>query len=100
MRIACPFCGERGNEEFSYLGDAAPERPVDGSPAPLDSAGMSRWTDYVYLRDNPAGIHRELWQHVGGCRSWLVVTRNTLNHAISKVEIARDVALARDGRSA
>ena len=22
MRIPCPYCGERGNEEFSYLGDA------------------------------------------------------------------------------
>ena len=31
-------------------------------------------------------------------RSWLVVTRNTLTHEISKVELARDVARAR-GRS-
>ena len=22
VRIVCPFCGERGNEEFTYLGDA------------------------------------------------------------------------------
>jgi len=47
------------------------------------------------LRDNPAGAHRELWQHVGGCRAWLVVTRNSVTHAILEVEAARNVALAR-----
>jgi hypothetical protein len=34
----------------------------------LDDAVRQRWHDYVYLRDNPAGPHRELWQHVSGCR--------------------------------
>ena len=44
--------------------------------------------DYVYLRDNPSGIHRELWYHGGGCRKWLVVTRNTRTHEISDVKFA------------
>ena len=51
--------------------------------------------DYLYLRDNPAGLHRELWYHEQGDRSWLVVTRNTLTHEITQVELARDVARAR-----
>lgn len=100
MRITCPYCGERGNDEFSCLGDAMPARPRDDVTAPVDAAAMQRWTDYVYLRDNSAGAHRELWQHAGGCRAWLVVTRNTLTHAIARVEAARDIALAREGRSA
>ena len=50
--------------------------------------------EYLYLRDNPAGVTRELWFHEQGDRSWLVVTRNTLTHEITKVELARDVALA------
>ena len=83
MRIPCPFCGPRDAQEFVYLGDAAPRRP-----APDASNEMRAMVDYVYLRDNPAGLHREFWQHVSGCRSWLVVTRNTLSHAISKVEYA------------
>jgi len=95
VRIACPFCGERGNEEFVYLGDATLERPPADPAAPLDEEARTRWHDYVYLRDNPAGPHRELWQHVSGCRAWLVVTRDTRTHAILKVESARDVALAR-----
>jgi heterotetrameric sarcosine oxidase delta subunit len=87
MRIPCPCCGERGLDEFSYLGDAAPRRPTDGGAAPT-----AAWTDYVYLRDNPAGLHRELWQHSGGCRSWLVVTRDTRTHRIEGAAMARDGA--------
>jgi sarcosine oxidase subunit delta len=97
MRIPCCHCGERGNEEFAYLGDATVARPEADAAVPLSEADCARWTDYVYLRDNPAGVHRELWQHVAGCRAWLVVTRNLRTHEILAVEPARDVALARDG---
>ena len=70
MRIPCPYCGERGNEEFAYLGDATVRRPDAARPTPQPD--FARCIDYVYLRDNPAGAHRELWQHVAGCRpgSW------------------------------
>lgn len=93
MRIRCVYCGERGNEEFTYLGDATLVRPSGGGDQ------VQRWHDYVHLRDNPAGAHRELWQHVGGCRSWLVVTRNVSTHEIIAVEAAHAVALARPSSS-
>ncbi len=87
MIIDHPLLGPRDSAEFTYLGDAAQiERPDP------EAASAQDWHDYAYLRDNPAGEHRELWFHEGGDRSWLVVTRNTLTHEISKVEIARDVA--------
>jgi sarcosine oxidase subunit delta len=76
MRIPCPHCGERGNEEFSYRGAAGLVRPAPDAPA-------AAWHEYVYVRDNPAGAHRELWQHVNGCRRWLVVARDTRTHAIT-----------------
>ena len=66
MRIVCPYCGERGNDEFSYLGDASPVRP---DPAVADVA--QKFADYVYLRDNPRGVFRELWYHTAGCHAWL-----------------------------
>jgi sarcosine oxidase subunit delta len=86
MILTCPFCGERPSEEFSVLGDAAPVRPA--SP----DADPEAWHDYVYLRANPCGLHREYWHHVGGCRQWLVVTRDTATHEISAVEPARRAA--------
>ncbi len=87
MRIPCPYCGERSLEEFSYRGDASLTRPANGGERPTEA-----WTDYVYIRDNPAGPHREHWFHGGGCRSWLVVERDTRTHAIGAVSFARPVA--------
>jgi methylglutamate dehydrogenase subunit B len=86
MRIKCPYCGERGNEEFAYHGDATVKRPDGPIPAAGDDAAFQAWMDYVYLRDNPMGVHRELWYHASGCHAWLVVTRDVRNHAISAVE--------------
>jgi heterotetrameric sarcosine oxidase delta subunit len=100
MRIKCPYCGERGNEEFTYLGDANVVRPDGQIPETADSPAWSAWMDYVYLRDNPMGVHRELWYHGAGCHAWLIVTRDVRNHAISAVEPARDAALARRGAGA
>ena len=92
MLIPHPLLGPRDAQEFTYLGDAA----LIDRPGGLSEPGA--FHDYLYLRDNPAGIHRELWFHEGGDRSWLVVTRNTLTHEILGAELARDVARAR-GRS-
>jgi sarcosine oxidase subunit delta len=78
MRIACPHCGERGNDEFSYVGAADLARPAAEAPA-------EAWHAYVYRRENPAGPHSELWQHAHGCRRWLVVTRDTRTHTIAAV---------------
>lgn len=85
MRITCPFCGERGNDEFTVLGAAGLARPAPDAPA-------EAWHDYVHLRDNRAGAHRELWHHVFGCRAWLVVERDTLTHAVRSVAPARSNA--------
>lgn len=85
MRIECPFCGERDSSEFTYLGDAAFQRP-----APDREDAAERFYEAVYLRDNPAGPHRELWYHANGCLSWLQVTRDTRTHAILAVQLAKE----------
>ena len=83
MRIKCPYCGERDSQEFSFLGQADLVRPdPDGTDA------QQAFHDYVHIRPNPAGVNRELWLHAHGCRSWIIVQRNTLTHAISSVEYA------------
>lgn len=83
MLIPCPHCGPRDISEFSYQGDATRTRP---DPASTD---MKAWYDYVYNRPNPAGPHREYWQHSGGCRAHLLVVRDTLSHEIESVAFAR-----------
>jgi methylglutamate dehydrogenase subunit B len=83
MRIKCPYCGSRDAAEFSYLGDATLKRPAE-SGNDIDGPMF----DYVYLRENPAGRHFEHWYHGGGCRSWIVVERDTRNHDILTVKFA------------
>jgi methylglutamate dehydrogenase subunit B len=80
MRIQCPFCGERDVSEFSYLGDADFKRPDPDAPD-----AEARYFEAVYLRNNPAGPHEELWYHAYGCRSWIRVTRDTRTHEILAV---------------
>ncbi|NOX40929.1 MAG: sarcosine oxidase subunit delta [Alphaproteobacteria bacterium] len=89
MIIDHPLLGPRDAAEFTYLGDATLiNRPDPAAPDAADG-----FYEYLYLRDNPAGEHNELWYHEQGDRAWLVVSRNTLTHEITKVELARDVAL-------
>jgi sarcosine oxidase subunit delta len=92
MIIPHPLLGPRDAAEFVYLGDA---NLID-RPDWQDDNAAEKFHDYAYLRDNPAGEHKELWYHEQGDRSWLVVTRDTLTHAITEVVLARDVALARE----
>ena len=89
MRIPCPHCGERDSGEFAHYGDAAPRRPDEKGPP-----NVQAFIDYVYPRDNPAGKHRELWYHVGGCRAWLLVTRDTRTHEIFGAQPARQALRA------
>lgn len=91
MIIPHPLLGPRDASEFVYLGDAQLLDRPDGMAEGADAA----FFDYLYLRDNPAGLHRELWFHEQGDRSWLIVTRNTVTHEIAGVELARDAARGR-----
>ena len=75
LRIPCPFCGPRDHTEFSYEGDATAVYPA------LD-ASQDEWFEAVFLRENPRGPHSEVWHHLYGCRSFMIVERDTLTHKI------------------
>jgi sarcosine oxidase subunit delta len=83
LRITCPHCGERDYTEFRYGSDAGKVRPPHGS------TDRRAWIDYVFLFDNPKGAHREYWQHVLGCRQWLIVERNTATNIVGRTWLAR-----------
>ena len=90
MIINHPHLGPRDAAEFTILGDATLLKRPDWQADNADEA----FYNYLYLRNNPAGLHRELWFHEQGDRSWLVVTRDTVTHAVVDVALARDVVLA------
>ena len=85
LRIICPSCGERDYTEFRYGGDGTKSRPIHGT------GDYKVWHDYVFLFDNVKGSHREFWQHVLGCRQWLVLERNTATNAVTDSRLAREV---------
>lgn len=86
MLIDCPYCGPRDLREFSVRGEVF-ARPA--SHGELDGAETrAAFADAVYLRDNPAGSHREHWFHAG-CESWLVIERDTRTHRIARAASTR-----------
>ena len=96
MIINHPHLGPRDASEFTVLGDASLINRPNWQASDADDA----FYDYQYLRDNPAGLHRELWFHEQGDRSWLVVTRDTVTHAGIAVALASDVAKAAKAKTA
>ena len=93
MLIPCPHCGVRPVEEFTFLGDAGTKRPTSNDPST-----MEQWFDYVYLCDNPKGRFDEYVHHSGGCRTWLVVSRDTQTHDVHGAVTAREWAKRRSKR--
>lgn len=80
LLIHCPWCGPRDEIEFAYGGEAHRVRPAD--PSALSDA---EWADFLFLRANPKGAHRERWVHAHGCRRWFNVERHTVTHEILRV---------------
>ena len=87
LLIPCPWCGEREEVEFAYGGQADVRHPAD--PEALDDA---EWAEYVFVRENPAGVWRERWVHAAGCRGWITVVRDTTTNEILSSALAREAA--------
>jgi heterotetrameric sarcosine oxidase delta subunit len=80
LLIACPWCGERAQEEFSCRGEAHIVRPRDP-----DALSDAQWADYLFMRTNPKGVHAERWLHTHGCRRWFNIVRDTVSDRILAV---------------
>jgi sarcosine oxidase, subunit delta len=78
--IDCPFCGPRESAEFAYGGDASIARPPDP-----EAVSDEHWTEYLYMRRNPKGVHLEHWFHRDGCRAWIKVQRSTVTHEVEAI---------------
>lgn len=78
MQIECPWCGVRDESEFVCAGTTHIARP------PLAS-GDAAWAEYLFLRENPKGLHLERWRHAYGCGMWFNVARDTVTHELTAV---------------
>jgi sarcosine oxidase subunit delta len=78
LLIECPWCGERDESEFSYAGEAHIARPME-----TEKLSDRQWADYLFMRKNPKGLHREQWQHVAGCRRYFNAERDTVSYRIT-----------------
>ncbi len=75
LLIPCPHCGLRDQIEFRSGGESDRARPAD--PSGLNEAD---WAEYLFLRRNEKGLHRERWNHASGCGKWFTLTRDTRTH--------------------
>lgn len=78
LLIECPFCGKRDESEFSYAGEAHIARPLE-----TEKLSDVEWADYLFMRKNPKGAHREQWLHVAGCRRYFNAERDTVSYHIN-----------------
>jgi sarcosine oxidase subunit delta len=84
LLITCPWCGPRAETEFTCGGEADIARPLH--PENLTDA---QWADYLFMRRNTRGRHREQWHHSFGCRRWFVLERDTVTYDVGPVDTAR-----------
>ena len=80
LLIDCPWCGPRDEIEFSCGGEAHRARPAD--PQTLSDEA---WAEFLFMRANTRGAHRERWVHSHGCRRWFNIERHTVTYEILKV---------------
>lgn len=78
LLIECPYCGVRDESEFSPQGEAHIARPLD-----TEKLTDEEWADYLFMRKNPKGLHREQWLHAAGCRRFFNAERDTVSYKIT-----------------
>jgi sarcosine oxidase subunit delta len=77
LLIPCPFCGPRPELEFRHAGEAHVARAPDPS-----AASDGEWSDFLYMRRNPKGLHAERWRHISGCGRFFNCLRDTVSDRI------------------
>jgi sarcosine oxidase subunit delta len=70
--LTCPNCGAECEEtELSPGGEAHLKRYGPGS-------SDDEFSNYLFQRKNPKGVHFERWRHAYGCGKWFHAARCTV----------------------
>jgi heterotetrameric sarcosine oxidase delta subunit len=72
--LPCPICGPRDVNEFRFQGEL--------TRRPRRSPTLRELGEYVYFRDNVAGVQREWWYHRLGCGRWFIAERDTTTNEV------------------
>jgi len=71
LTLQCPYCGVDAEEtELTAGGEAHLKRETVGA-SDDDCEG------YLFMRENPKGLHFERWRHSYGCGKWFLAARDT-----------------------
>ncbi|EBA09504.1 sarcosine oxidase subunit delta [Sagittula stellata] len=71
--FTCPYCGVAADEtELSAGGEAHLKRFGPGS-------SDDDFEGYLFVRENPKGVHFERWRHAYGCGKWFHAARCTVS---------------------
>lgn len=84
MKITCPWCGDRGEEEFRFGGPSHVIRPVI-KDNPAADVSDTEWAAYLFMRDNVKGVSCERWIHLHGCGQWFNMVRDSATHEIHAI---------------
>ncbi|QJF50642.1 sarcosine oxidase subunit delta [Roseobacter ponti] len=83
--LTCPVCGVTAEEtEFHAGGEAHLKRYGPGS-------SEENFEEYLFMRENPKGVHFERWRHVYGCGKWFHAARSTTTLEVFGVYPAQTV---------
>jgi sarcosine oxidase, subunit delta len=73
--VTCPVCDAKGDEtDFHYGGQAHIHRPATHDPVNISDEEQR---DYLFIRNNPKGLHFERWRCDRGCGKWFHAARDT-----------------------
>lgn len=71
LTLQCPYCGVNAEEtELHAEGEAHLKRFGPGS-------SDDDFETYLFMRENPKGVHFERWRHASGCGKFFHAARST-----------------------
>lgn len=75
LLVPCPSCGPREVEELRCAGEV--------TRRPRERPTVRELNEYVYFRENVAGVHREWW-FCRACEDWFLAERDTVTNEVSR----------------
>ncbi len=76
LLLRCPYCGVDADETELAAGGEAHIRRMASSSSDAELEG------YLFVRENPRGVHFERWRHVNGCGKWFHAVRDTVTQEV------------------